>query len=192
MLGQRRFGKLQTALLVIIALVIGANLVSPAVGHVTKKLKHLYKHLDPRYVNVGEKAADADKLDGKDSSELASRVASGFVAEPTESAGDFLMASATITAPASGQLVMDGIVGLFVSGTTNDTGSCYLTLDGADIIGAEYPYTLDSVESHQEPCVSHSVQQVSAGSHTVTFRISGWVTTSDMDDARVTAVWVPA
>jgi hypothetical protein len=40
----------------IIAAVMGANLISPAVGHVTKKVKHLYKHLDPRYINVGEAA----------------------------------------------------------------------------------------------------------------------------------------
>jgi hypothetical protein len=59
MLGQRRFGKIQTVLLAVIALVIGASLISPAVGHVKKSLKHLYKHLDPRYVNVGETVAQA-------------------------------------------------------------------------------------------------------------------------------------
>jgi hypothetical protein len=59
MLGQRRFGKIQTAVLVVIALVMGANLISPAVGHVKRSLKHLYKHLDPRYVNVGETVAQA-------------------------------------------------------------------------------------------------------------------------------------
>jgi hypothetical protein len=67
MLGQTRFGKVQTAILVVIALVMGANLISPAVAHVTRKLNHLYKHLDPRYYNVGEKVGDADTLDGQDS-----------------------------------------------------------------------------------------------------------------------------
>jgi hypothetical protein len=56
MLGQRRFGKLQTAVLIVIALVMGANLISPAVAHVTRRLNHLYKHLDPRYVNTNETA----------------------------------------------------------------------------------------------------------------------------------------
>jgi hypothetical protein len=73
MLGQRRFGKIQTAVLVVIALVMAANLISPAVGHVTRKLTHLYKHLDPRYVNVGEQAAsaaNADKLDNFDSGDF--------------------------------------------------------------------------------------------------------------------------
>ena len=60
MLGQRRFGKIQTALLVIIALVMGANLISPAVAHFRPKLGHLIKHVfakaDPRYVNTDELA----------------------------------------------------------------------------------------------------------------------------------------
>jgi hypothetical protein len=120
----------------------------------------------------------------------ASRVSSTHVSSPVESAGNFLMASTTITAPASGFLVMNGIVGLDDSGTTNDTGSCLLELNGTDL-DAEYPYTLDSVESDDEICSSHSVQQIAAGSHTVDFFISGWVTTSAMNDARVTALYVP-
>ncbi len=86
MLGQKRFGKFQTAALVVIALVMGANLISPAVAHFKPKLGHLIKHVftkaDPRYINVGEKAtsaatadnatnaANADKLDGLDSTAL--------------------------------------------------------------------------------------------------------------------------
>lgn len=53
--------------LVILALIMGANLAQPAVAHVTKKVGHLVKHLNPRYVNVGEKASDSDTLDGLDS-----------------------------------------------------------------------------------------------------------------------------
>jgi hypothetical protein len=67
MLRESRFGKVQTAALVVIALVMGAILISPAVAHVTKKLNHLTKHLDPKYYNVGEKVGDADTLDGQDS-----------------------------------------------------------------------------------------------------------------------------
>lgn len=59
MLGQRRFGKIQMAVLVVIALVMGANLISPAVGHVKKSIKHLYKHLDKRYVKVGTTVPNA-------------------------------------------------------------------------------------------------------------------------------------
>ncbi|MGH2654574.1 MAG: hypothetical protein ACRDHV_09545 [Actinomycetota bacterium] len=43
---------------------------TPALGHVTKKLGHLIKHLNPVFVNVGEKASDSDLLDGRDSTEF--------------------------------------------------------------------------------------------------------------------------
>jgi hypothetical protein len=49
MLKEHRYNKLQTATLVIIAVLMGANLISPAVAHVTQSLTHLYKHLDKRY-----------------------------------------------------------------------------------------------------------------------------------------------
>jgi hypothetical protein len=77
-----RFGKLQTAILIVIALVMGANLISPAVAHVTRRLGHLYRHLDPRYVNVGEaatSAANADKLDNIDSAAFQQKCQDGAV-----------------------------------------------------------------------------------------------------------------
>jgi hypothetical protein len=40
---------------------------APALAHVTTKLGHMLKHLNPMFVNVGEKASDADLLDGRDS-----------------------------------------------------------------------------------------------------------------------------
>jgi hypothetical protein len=59
-----------------------AMIVSPAGAHVTRKLKHLYKHLDPRYVNVGEtvaNATNADKLDNLDSSAFQQKCTDGAV-----------------------------------------------------------------------------------------------------------------
>jgi hypothetical protein len=43
---------------------------APAFGHVTKKLGHIVKHLNKLYVNVGEKASNADLLDGNDSGDF--------------------------------------------------------------------------------------------------------------------------
>jgi hypothetical protein len=40
--------------LVILVLLVGSNLVLPAGAHITKRLPHLQRHLDPRYVNVNE------------------------------------------------------------------------------------------------------------------------------------------
>jgi hypothetical protein len=54
--------------LMMLVLLVGSNLVLPAGAHVTKRIGHLFSHLDPRYVNASEKAADADLLDGQDSS----------------------------------------------------------------------------------------------------------------------------
>jgi hypothetical protein len=51
----------------ILVLLVLSNLVLPAGAHITKRLPHLQKHLDSRYVNLNEKAADANLLDGQDS-----------------------------------------------------------------------------------------------------------------------------
>jgi hypothetical protein len=53
--------------LVILVLLVVSNLILPAGAHVTGSLPHLQGHLDPRYINVDEKAADSDLLDGQDS-----------------------------------------------------------------------------------------------------------------------------
>jgi hypothetical protein len=119
MLGQRRFAKLQTAVLVAIALVMGANLISPAVAHVTRKLNHLYKHLDPRYVNVGEtvaradnatnatNAGNADTVDTYHANELI-RTAYARTATCTISTTESSCGAVTITAPKSGVVKVDG------------------------------------------------------------------------------------
>jgi hypothetical protein len=44
------------ATLVVAGVVMGTMLIQPAVAHVTRKLAHLQKHLDPRYINAGEAA----------------------------------------------------------------------------------------------------------------------------------------
>ena len=63
------------AVLCVVGIAIGVMIgASPAASHFGGSIKHLWGHLRPmadaRYVNVGEKAANADKLDGKDSSEF--------------------------------------------------------------------------------------------------------------------------
>jgi hypothetical protein len=40
--------------IVILVLLVGSNFVLPAGAHITKRLPHLQRHLDPRYVNVNE------------------------------------------------------------------------------------------------------------------------------------------
>jgi hypothetical protein len=51
----------------ILVLLVGSNLVLPAGAHVTKRVGHLFSHLDPRYINASEMASNANLLDGQDS-----------------------------------------------------------------------------------------------------------------------------
>jgi hypothetical protein len=64
----RRTGPAKLAALVVLSVLVGLNLILPAGAHVTKRVPHLLKHLDPRYLNVDEMAANANLLDGQDSS----------------------------------------------------------------------------------------------------------------------------
>lgn len=63
----RRIGPAKLGVLLVLSLLVGLNLVLPAGAHVTKRVPHLLKHLDPRYINVDEMAANANLLDGQDS-----------------------------------------------------------------------------------------------------------------------------
>jgi hypothetical protein len=58
----------KSASLLVLVLLVGSNLILPAGAHVTRRMSHLVSHLDPRYINVEEKASDANLLDGQDSS----------------------------------------------------------------------------------------------------------------------------
>jgi hypothetical protein len=53
--------------LMVLVLLVGSNLVLPAGAHVSSNLSHLQGHLDPRYINANEKAANSNLLDGQDS-----------------------------------------------------------------------------------------------------------------------------
>jgi hypothetical protein len=64
----RRIGPARLAALLVLSLLVGLNLILPAGAHVTKDLPHLLSHLDPRYINANEKAANSNLLDGQDSS----------------------------------------------------------------------------------------------------------------------------
>jgi hypothetical protein len=44
------------ATLIVVGTFVGATLITPATAHVKRSLKHLFRHLDPRYINVGEAA----------------------------------------------------------------------------------------------------------------------------------------
>lgn len=51
-----KLGNGRAVVLVVAGVLVGSMLLEPAVAHVTRKLGHLVKHLDPRYVNEGQAA----------------------------------------------------------------------------------------------------------------------------------------
>ena len=74
---QKGRGKVGTSVaMLMVGLLMGSVMLSPVGAHIKNfnhlKTKHFFtkKAADARFVNVGEKASDADKLDGKDSTEF--------------------------------------------------------------------------------------------------------------------------
>jgi hypothetical protein len=63
----RLIGPARLGAVVALSLLVGLNLILPAGAHVTKRLPHLFGHLDPRYMSVNEMPANANLLDGQDS-----------------------------------------------------------------------------------------------------------------------------
>jgi uncharacterized lipoprotein YmbA len=208
MLGQRRFGKIQMALLVVIALVMGATLISPAVGHVTKKVKHLYKHLDPRYVNVGEKASSAATADNAgllDNIDSAGFLQTGSVLvraqdDPTagyinDNAGTVTINTVSITAPSAGFVIISGQVDV-----DNDTASevfhtLDVTIDGVDATpngkAMAGGTAVDAADAQDEISLAYTITRpITAGAHTILQRLSG-VTDFDYDSNELTVLFVP-
>jgi hypothetical protein len=183
MLGQRRFGKLQTAALVVIALVMGANLISPAVAHVTRKLNHLYKHLDPRYINVGEKATSAATADtATNATNLGGSAASTYLQAtdirvdgtasdvyiPNFNSATFVpLLSKSFTAPSNGFLFIVGSVS-WESSVDPATLMYRLRLDSTPVTSDPFAYMADAeADENQETGSASAVVPVTAGAHTV-------------------------
>jgi hypothetical protein len=57
----------RAVVLILAGITAGSLLSGPAVAHTGKKIAHLTKHLDALYLNENQKAADANQLDGLDS-----------------------------------------------------------------------------------------------------------------------------
>lgn len=147
------------------------------------------------FLGAAAKAADADKVDGRHANGL-QRIA--FAASddlPDGSSGIFNFfsgepLSVTITAPTAGWLIITGTVeaqNLIV----NTVYRCRLRVDGSDVTGTSMISNIHDPSSQSEDCTSHGVQQVTAGTHTVTFLLSQVVTTTDLNAGSLSALFVP-
>ena len=60
----------RSIVLILVGIAAGTLLSGPAVAHTGKRIPHLQGHLDPIYLNENQKAADANQLDGLDSTQF--------------------------------------------------------------------------------------------------------------------------
>jgi hypothetical protein len=181
MLGQRRFGKIQTALLVIIALVMGASLISPAVAHFRPKLGHIIKHVfnkaDPRYVNGSE--ADFVQT-GAAGIFHASNTTGGGV--PTGEA-----AIGSLTLPAGNYAVFAKV--LIPEANDFTETRCRLTFAGGSDSG---DFVAENVNGSLDTSGTIALQLVGAGPGTATVLCNDFGDADAWDDLRITAIRAPS
>jgi len=133
---------------------------------------------------------NADRVDGLHAAELV-RVGYGSTADAADTNG--AAATATITAPRPGLLVMSGTIE--ASGIPSDGYFCRLKVDGTEVTGTVMASTLgsaggDHTNNADENCATTGVYPVDAGQHTVTFHISSQ-NTAFFGGASVWALYVP-
>ena len=170
------------AVLVVGFLAAGAFAIGPAgaAKFLTKKkaLKLFYTKAasDARFINVGEKASDSDKLDGIDSTGFLEQAeilvrSQDDGSTPVGSTAAVTLNTVSITAPSAGVFVISG------NATANNdhTGAGYCQLDPR--VGATDPtagdaaaqeVTADASGTDEASLAYTIVHPVAAGAHTVT------------------------
>jgi hypothetical protein len=131
-----RSAKSRAVVLILAGITAGSLLGGPAGAHVTRKVKHLTKHLDPVYLNETQTAADADKLDNIDSE--------AFLQSASSLSGVF-------SCPAAGFIPINSSGGWQAvggggrrseSGTIGDTFRCPVHIpNGATVSGVTFTVT---------------------------------------------------
>ncbi len=135
---------------------------------------------------------NADKIDGRDANRLI-RVASFNGRSPLPKGTDGTVATTSITAPASGFLVITaGSDVVDVSGS--DAVGCLIEVDGAQAVGSDRTVELNGAEdvNQDEDCSTNTVVAVSAGKHKVDFEAVGVDQTSTIfTDTALSGLYVP-
>ena len=146
----------------------------------------------PFKVNRGAKVKklNVDRVDGFSANQL-TRVAFGSIANAADDNGNAV--SASIIIPKDGWLIISGSIDGF--GFTFDAYVCQLLVDGALVAGSFRVSVVhgpggDHTSNSEENCSTTGVQQVTAGSHTVTLTIINRAT-AGFSRATVWALYVP-
>jgi hypothetical protein len=140
---ERKRGVGQWVAVLLVGMLAGSVMLTPVGAHIKNfnhlKTKHFYtkKAADARFVNVGEKASDADKLDGKDSTEFLGSTAKAADADKVDGLD-------------STQLSVFGwarVLGELVSLNTGEFGTSVATCPaGTKILGGGH-VTIDGVHN---------------------------------------------
>lgn len=156
--------------LAIAALVMGALAITPA-GSAADGLSRKEKRQgDKRWINVGEKAADADKLDGLDSKELSPVGGVGLTSNMVLTDAFETVLSTSVSTPGSATLLASAAVSVVSDGGGNDQASCDLSFDST-AISPTYRVTIpDTATADTASLPVVWAQPVGAGPHTVLLR----------------------
>jgi hypothetical protein len=163
--------------LLVAGLLTGTVLIQPAVAHVTRRLGHLQKHLDKRYVRTGTtvpNATNAANLGGSPASNYLQTTdirVDGAVSDvyiPNFSSATFVpLLSKSFTAPSDGFLFIVGSVS-WERSVDPATLQYRLRLDSTPVTSDEFAYMADAeAGENQETGSASAVVPVTAGAHTV-------------------------
>jgi len=142
---------------------------------------------------VSEKnVVDAGELQGFTAAQLTPRAAFNNTNDAPDQAAFTL--PTTITAPAPGILLMSGGVDAFGFGATSDSQYfCEFEVDGVPVTGSRRTSNIDndSTDNHSEDCTTSGALTVTAGTHTIEFHVDGQIANIGLNNASVSAVWIP-
>jgi hypothetical protein len=158
------------AVLAATVVTIGALAISPAGGAADGLSRREKRQGDKRWINAGEKAADADKLDGLDSSELSPGVGVTRTNDAVLTSQDQTVLSATLTTKGNATLVSSASLKLNGNGGDDDAAVCHFRLDGG--LATSPDFTSDIPETVNDTNTMPLVwaQSVGPGAHTVEVR----------------------
>jgi hypothetical protein len=194
--------------LLVAGLLAGTVLIQPAVAHVTRRLNHLTKHLDKRYVRQGQTVDNASTVDGFSANELVR----GAYATTPDHIEDFAaptytdIVTKTVVAPKPGIILV--WTNMDLEWDANSAAGTFaglegrLAVDGAVVPGYDpLPHrslVYDASEAttfggDEESLGMNGAVAVSAGTHTVAaqLRLASGTALTHVERAFLTALYVP-
>jgi hypothetical protein len=189
MSGQQRFKMISGALaLILLGVMVGATLVTPAAAHVGTTVSHLWLHLRPIVRSYG----DAVWL-GKSKVAAYGAVSDTPIDDFTSSAAT-TMTSKAFTAPSSGYIVVNGTISAEDDTSLSGQGKLlyYLQLDGTPVTSDIFAYGLGyDAPAERDTGSVGAVLRVTSGPHTVSLQAREYGTGSFVCGRDLSILFVP-